>query len=116
MKKKSVAAAKAKKAPRKAAAAARVTDATGTPWLDHIEFNFVPYFVALTVVLLGLQLIVRRDGVVDSRTPASFTERPGVAQLRAGDSAERERPYREPMLREPSRETDQPASWVPSRK
>ena len=113
MKKKSTGAkAKARKST------ARVMDATGTPWLDHIEFNFVPYFVGLTVVLLGLQLVIRRDGTSDSRSPASWTERPGVAQLRGAD-ADRERPYREPMLREPSREMDHPAAyeaWRPSRK
>ncbi len=123
MKKKSTAARATGRTQRKAASArsqrpAGVTDVTGTPLLDHIEFNFVPYFVALTVVLLGLQLIVRRDGVVDARSPASMTERPGVAQLRDADM-ERERPYREPMLREPSREMDQPSAfdaWRPSRK
>lgn len=123
MKKKSKAARTPGRSPRKAASArarrpAGVTDVTGTPLLDHIEFNFVPYFVALTVVLLGLQLIVRRDSVPDSRTPASWTERPGAAQLRDGGMM-MERPHREPMLREPSREVDHPSAfdaWRPSRK
>ena len=104
MKKKS-----AKKPARKASAArrpVRIADLTGTQLLSHIEFNFVPYFVALTVVLLGLQLIVRRDRVSEARSPASMSE------------VERERPYREPMLREPSHEAEQPGydNWRASRK
>ncbi len=78
-------ASKAPKTTKRAPARKKGRDwasATGTPLLDHIEFNFVPYFVALTVVLLGLQLIVRRDGVRDDRGPASMMSRPGAVQLR----------------------------------
>jgi hypothetical protein len=90
--------AKSKRAPAQAKGS-HWAEATGTPLLDHIEFNFVPYFVALTVVLLGLQLVVRKDRADDARSPASMSERPGAAQLRDA----------EPLLREDR-------AWAPSRK